>query len=64
MSELKFLGHVVSERGVSVDPDKTPAIQKMKTPTNVSEMRRFLGMVNLPGRSLPSIAILSLFDSC
>ena len=52
-SELKFLGHVLSEQGVSVDPDKTSAIQKMKTPTNVSEMRRFLGML---GRFSPSIA--------
>ena len=41
-SELKFLGHIVNEHGIQVDPDKTKAILKMQPPKNISEMRRLL----------------------
>ena len=32
--------------GIKADPDKILAKQGLKPPTNVSELRRFLGMVN------------------
>jgi hypothetical protein len=43
---LKFIGHIVGENGISADPLKIKAIADMEQPTNVSEMRRFLGMAN------------------
>ena len=55
-SEIKFLGHIINEQGVSADPEKTVAIKDMKAPTNVSEMRRFLGMVNQLGKFSPNVA--------
>ncbi|XP_070173810.1 uncharacterized protein [Littorina saxatilis] len=45
-TELKFLGHVISENGVRPDESKVEAIVKMKEPENVEELRRYLGMVN------------------
>ena len=44
--QLKFLGHIVNEQGIQADPDKTAAISDMPAPTNVSELRRFMGMAN------------------
>eukprot|EP00731_Ephydatia_muelleri_P009839 Em0005g425a len=44
VDKLKFLGHVISRDGVSADPDKTKAILQMKPPTNITELRRFMGM--------------------
>jgi transposase InsO family protein len=44
--EVKFLGHVVSEEGVRTDPDKVAAIKRWKAPTNVSEVRTFIGMTS------------------
>jgi hypothetical protein len=41
--ELVFLGHVVSAEGLKVDPAKTQGVQAMEPPTNVQEVRRFLG---------------------
>jgi transposase InsO family protein len=44
--EIKFLGHVVSGRGVMTDPDKIVAVAKWQTPTTVKELRRFLGFTS------------------
>ena len=41
---MVFLGHVVSKDGISVDPSKVEAVIKWPTPTNVSEVRSFLGL--------------------
>ena len=43
---VKFLGHIVDKTGVQADLAKTSAILKMKAPTNLSELRQFLGMAN------------------
>ena len=42
--EVNFLGHVVFEAGITVDHSKVEAIQKWQRPTNVFEIRSFLGL--------------------
>lgn len=42
--ELKFLGHVVSCRGVRPDPEKTTAVASFPRPTDKKAVRRFLGL--------------------
>lgn len=44
--QVDFLGHVVSEHGISVNPKKTAAIDKLAPPTKVKEVRHFLGMTS------------------
>ena len=56
---LRSLGHVIDQRGITADPNKPAAIQQMETPKSVSELRRFLGMVNQLGKISPNIAELS-----
>ena len=56
---IKFLGHVINAEGISPDPQKTAAIKKMKKPSNISELRQFIGMVNQLGKFSPNIAELS-----
>ena len=43
---LTFLGHLIDENGVCPCPKKRRAIVEMVMPRNVSDIRRFLGMVN------------------
>ncbi|XP_028119276.1 uncharacterized protein LOC114316792 [Camellia sinensis] len=43
-SEVAFLGHIITKEGVSVDPHKIEAIVKWPTPTNVTEVRSFMGL--------------------
>ena len=45
-NSVKFLGQIVDQNGIKPDPEKVNAIACMAEPTNVSEIRRFLGMVN------------------
>jgi len=44
LEEVQFLGHIVTKDGISVDPAKIEAIVNWPRPTNVSEVRSFLGM--------------------
>ncbi len=41
-----FLGHVISGKGVSTDGAKVDAIQKWPVPTDVRELRSFLGIAS------------------
>ena len=54
--EVKFAGDVLNADGVKSDPEKTESIQDMETPQNVSDVRRFLGMVNQLEKFIPHLA--------
>ena len=57
--KLTFLGHLVDSQGIQADPEKTKAVREMNQPENVSELRRFLGMVNQMGKFIINLAELT-----
>ena len=44
MKKVHFLGHVISKEGISMDPAKIAAVVDWPRPSNVTEVRSFLGM--------------------
>ena len=46
MKEIKYLGHLITQDGLSVDPTKTAKIRDFPTPHSVSTLRQFLGLTN------------------
>ena len=44
LKEVSFLGHVVSEEGIRVDPKKIEVILEWKPPRSVTEVCSFLGL--------------------
>ncbi|GJT23548.1 hypothetical protein Tco_0893485 [Tanacetum coccineum] len=49
LQEVHFLGHVVNQYGIHVDPSKIEAVKNWKAPTTPSEIRLFLGKSNDTG---------------
>jgi len=52
LEEVVFLGHVVTKEGIKVDPQKVKAIIEWPRPTNVTEIRSFLGLAGYYRRFL------------
>lgn len=46
MEEGKLLGHIISEKGIRIDPDRMETIQKIGLPKNKKEIQSFLDKVN------------------
>ena len=57
--EVKYLGHGVSSKGVSMDPDKVAAVKNYQVPSTLYELRRFLGFAPYSRRFIPDFAKLA-----
>jgi hypothetical protein len=43
--QIHYLGHIISEDGIAVDPKKIEAIREWSALKNVTEVRSFMGLV-------------------
>ena len=42
--KIHYLGHIISQEGISVDPEKIEAIMNWPTPRNVTDVSSFMGL--------------------
>ena len=54
--EVSYLGHVVSAKGIKPNPAKVTAVLNLDKPTNVKEVRMFLGLTGYYRRFIPAFA--------
>ena len=54
--EIKYLGHLISPRGIRVLTDRVTTIQRYPRPSNLSALRRFLGMVGFYAQFIPDFS--------
>uniref|UniRef100_A0A3B1JWV6 Gypsy retrotransposon integrase-like protein 1 n=1 Tax=Astyanax mexicanus TaxID=7994 RepID=A0A3B1JWV6_ASTMX len=57
--EVGYLGHVISNKGVSTDPAKIEAVAQWQRPRTVSELRSFLGFASYYRRFVEGFAQLA-----
>ena len=44
--EVDYLGHTIDAKGLKPSPSKIQAITEVSQPTNVTQLKAFLGLVN------------------
>lgn len=59
MRQIDFLGQKVGAEGVETSPEKVKAIQEMRIPQNVSNVRGLMGTVNQLMKFLPELASIT-----
>ena len=59
MCELEFIGHLLSAQGIGPTQSKVEAVTDATQPESATEVRSFLGLVNICARFIPDLATVS-----
>ncbi|XP_068216653.1 uncharacterized protein [Palaemon carinicauda] len=56
-TRVNFGGFTLSEEGIAADPGRVTALQDFPTPSNLTDLRSFMGLVNQLAEFTPDIAL-------
>jgi len=59
LSEVSFLGHIISGSGIVVDPSKVDAVSQWEASKSVTEIRSFLGLAGYYRRFIEGFSKLA-----
>jgi hypothetical protein len=54
----KLLGHIVSDSGIRIDPERIAAILNLPAPTSNKEVQDFMGVINFGHRFVPDFSVM------
>ena len=57
-TSVEYLGHQITSEGLKATASKLAAIVQAPAPTNIRELRSFLGLLNYYGKFIPNLASL------
>lgn len=57
--EVEYLGHIVSKRGIATSPEKIKVVKKWPVPSNLTEIRSFVGFCSYYRRFVPNFAMIA-----
>jgi hypothetical protein len=60
LKEVSFLGHIISEGGILVDPIKVKDVLSWNTPQNVLDIRSFVGLAGYYRRFIEGLSKISM----
>lgn len=59
MPQILFLEHIISEEGVTMDPEKVKAVVSYSVPGTVKKVKSFLGLIGYYRRFIPQFAAMA-----
>ena len=58
--EVLYLGHIISDKGIRPDPEKSKVMENFPVPKNADEVRRFVAFANYYRKFIPDFASITI----